>query len=300
MGTYKDTITHSLKTLEGLLGLYVLSNNTKISDLPINDFLDTYVKSEAFKKLPKSKQFNGDAMFLLTTLSMLDRRCSFGRVSVLDFRSYTGVDILFDLIYPFQKKENLSNELLKNLDGLKSYLELLETSSLKYINTLSYRYIRVFICLLLVKNYFNASVVGNFIINQIYIGDGIDNSIKIKLEDMKRSNETVIRAADNARNATDIKDRNGLSHAVGSANRAVKKTKKTISEIKNKVFSEDEEEKLTTNKPKPKNKQKEKEETEVETIMDTKQDGQETVKVEKPVEEDDNSNTRKSSMFGGS
>jgi hypothetical protein len=183
MKVYKDSLQDILKNCETVLGLNELVQNKSMVRMPIEEFFSELQKRNLREK-SGTRDINVSCSHLICSLCYTNSRCNFRRVSVLDFSSHTRIDILANLLLPFRKRENLTKDIKKNAISIMQYLDMLESKNKKFIGTMSYRYIRLFVVFLAVNDYAHASMVVEFLLDQIFLSESLDKAVKQKLKDL--------------------------------------------------------------------------------------------------------------------
>lgn len=189
---YKKSVQHLLKDVETVLGVYNASQVSSTLELaPIETFVEGF-KTHWGKITPdKFTAVKSKCSLFLSSLCYTDSMCSFNRRAVLDFSNHIRVDLLCNIMSVFLKRENMTKSSLEDVRGLINYLSLLESRNLKFISSLSYRYIRLVICFYLIGDYSDCSVIANFILQQAFISSGVDNSVREHLRDIVESRKEL-------------------------------------------------------------------------------------------------------------
>lgn len=227
-----------LKNMEEVLGVYNLvpSFNTTSELLPIEDYCKTVIKYlKGFKGKSKLELLSKSGYFL-TTLCFIKSICSFKRISLLDFSEVPRVDALAQLLIPFLKRENITEEIEDNVNYLVQYLKVLESKNSNFLNSMSYRYLRLFITLTYARYFKLASIVADFIIDQIFIGEDLDNSVRQKLDDLIDARKYV-NVIDKNYGVTKVKDDSQPSESVEKekSNGVVNLVKDTVKKVEDVV-----------------------------------------------------------------
>lgn len=230
-----------LKNMEEVLGVYNLvpSFNTTSELLPIEDYCKIVIGYlKGFKGKSKLELLSKSGYFL-TTLCFIKSICSFKRISLLDFSEVPRVDALAQLLIPFLKRENITEEIEDNVNYLVQYLKVLESKNSNFLNSMSYRYLRLFITLAYARYFKLASIVADFIIDQIFIGEDLDNSVRQKLDDLIDARKYV-NVIDKNYGVTKVKDEQDDSQPNESvekekSNRVVNLVKDTVKKVEDVV-----------------------------------------------------------------
>lgn len=227
-----------LKNMEEVLGVYNLvpSLNTTSELLPIEDYCKTVIGYlKGFKGKSKLELLSKSGYFL-TTLCFIKSICSFKRISLLDFSEVPRVDALAQLLIPFLKRENITEEIEDNVNYLVQYLKVLESKNSNFLNSMSYRYLRLFITLAYARYFKLASIVADFIIDQIFIGEDLDNSVRQKLDDLIDARKYV-NVIDKNYGVTKVKDDSQPNESVEKekSNGVVNLVKDTVKKVEDVV-----------------------------------------------------------------
>lgn len=196
-----------LKNMEEVLGVYNLVPSLKTTSelLSIEDYCDVITNYlDGFKGKSKLELLSKSGYFL-TTLCFIKSICSFKRISLLDFSEVPRVDALAQLLIPFLKRENITEEIELNINYVVQYLKVLESKNSNFLNSMSYRYLRLFVTLANARYFKLASIVADFIIDQIFIGEDLDNSVRQKLDELIDARKYV-NVIDKEYGVTKVKD----------------------------------------------------------------------------------------------
>lgn len=170
---------------ENSLEVYTTFEGQTLELLPINDFCIKYSKLIRISDLDSDSHLKCGEY--LTSLSYLNSVCNYNRISVLDFETYRSLDILAGLLTPFSKKDYLNKKTLKSITVIVKYLMTLEKQTVEIIKSMSYRYIRLFLSLMWRNDYTHASIVARFLLDQMFIGNGIDKAVGYKIKEVKKA-----------------------------------------------------------------------------------------------------------------
>lgn len=168
---YNKKLSQVLNNIEDVYGLRAEGADGKVIAVSgINSFLsETLVKlkhmSEAEKR--KCKQTMGahaaELQFIATYLR-------FYNTVKLSFKQIEGIrevtDVLLRFLHVDTKSENM-----KYLNVVIRVLVTLDVKNPKSVNTLGYRYLRVFVLLAITADLVNASIVAEFLLNQISLAE---------------------------------------------------------------------------------------------------------------------------------
>lgn len=195
MPAYSNVTNNLLLSCENSLGVYTSLEGKTLEFLPIEDYCVQYKKLTSTDSDVRGTHLSCGEY--LTSLCYLDSLCNYHRVSVLDFSKHRHLDTLANLLIPFTKKTDINKSSVETIDSIILYLALLEKQSISVINSMSYRYVRLFISLVGKSDYAHSSLVANFILNQLFIGTGLDDAIKQKSRELKSAKKKVDRLVTN-------------------------------------------------------------------------------------------------------
>ena len=85
----------------------------------------------------------------------------------LDFSKYPGMRSAVRVLINFTKQKTVNMQTMRSLNKLIELLVIIENDYVQYRRGLAYRFIRLFIVLVLYGNFVNAAVVADFILNQL-------------------------------------------------------------------------------------------------------------------------------------
>lgn len=164
---YNTSLSNIIYKIEDVYGLRVPGSTGKaISNLPINAFmseLQVIVKQMSLiERQDKRKAVGAQIAELMFVQSYL----RFFRTSKLNFSNFEGirqVSHVLSLAIQYDKDTNLA----QHINVLVRSLQTCDRMNPHSINTLSYRYIRLFIITVVTADLVHASVLAEFILNQI-------------------------------------------------------------------------------------------------------------------------------------
>lgn len=242
MSKYGDSLSSILRNCESSLGIFKSVKGQKLETVPILEFFNIY------KHLEFSREQLLEAMktcgYNMASLTYLDFRCTYRKVSVLDFGLHGRVDLLANLLLPYVRRTGVTVLVKNNITYIVSYLELLESKNKDFIKTLSYRYIRLFLVYVLRGDLTHAGMTANFILNQIFISENIDNAIRDKIDDLMNAGKEVEKIKNEYFEGRDIKHM--YRKTAQTVEDAVDKSKDSLGKFKsirkNKVSFDDDKE----------------------------------------------------------
>lgn len=183
-----DRCKYVLTSLEDVLGIHSYQGRESLESLPIDTFLKLYkplIESKRNKETIKEVKSN------MMKLSYIDAVSMYEKETLLDFRKHKRVDLLATLLSYFRTSKITLEQIKDNFTSIVSYLSLLDNKNRNMVNSLSYRYVRIVLILILLEDYCSCSVVSNFIINQIFLGEGIFTAIRNKINSNRKARKKV-------------------------------------------------------------------------------------------------------------
>lgn len=191
--SYKLMTQQILKDVESNLGVYKALPNSSgtLELLPISKFVEAFKNNWGKMTPEKFTSIKSKCSIYLSSLAYTDAMCNFNRRAVLDFSNHIRVDLLCNLMSIFLKRENISGYAKEDVSGIINYLSLLESRDLRFISSMSYRYIRLFVCFYLIGDYSDCSVIANFIVQQAFVSEGVDNSVRDHLKEIVESRKEL-------------------------------------------------------------------------------------------------------------
>lgn len=191
MSTYNNVANNLLMGCENSLGIYTSLEGKTLEVVSIEEFCTNYSKLIKEGSLDSSAHVKCGEY--LTSLCYLNSICNYSRISVLDFSNHLGTDKLANFLIPFGKKKNLNKKTLELTTSVVKYLLLLEKQSSSSVSSMCYRFIRLFVALVWRHDYASASIVSRFLLDQLFLGSGLDDSVKQKAKEIKRARKEVDR-----------------------------------------------------------------------------------------------------------
>lgn len=142
-------------------------NGTELLKYDINNVLQ-YVKAEC-SKLGASQQYStnlqaGESLVLLSYVSM---RMKYYNKKRLDYKDYPHMKRVAEILLKFTYGGTVTKEAILDLNQIIVIMTQIDDRFVVHKFGLGYRYLRIFIILVLYGNYPNAAVVADFIINQL-------------------------------------------------------------------------------------------------------------------------------------
>jgi hypothetical protein len=152
--------------------LYGLTSNVNGSILGRDDIIDVvkYIKGNLKQQDPsKVYDINVSAGKSLVLLSYVSSRMKFFNKKRLDYSAYPYMKTVCKVLLNFTSSSTVNVDNVKLVNKIIVILSKIDERFVQYRYGLGYRYLRIFIIMILYGNYTNAAVVADFILNQIIV-----------------------------------------------------------------------------------------------------------------------------------
>lgn len=165
LDVYKATLVHIIHDLESI---YDIGSMNK-GDIPINSVMNK-IKND-FKTLNENEilERNMRAGRVIASLSYCYFRMDFFKIKRLNYKAYPCLDIIIDTLKKYIEFSDISENNKYEINKVIALLNELDKSQPKLVTTMSYRFLRIFILLVLNNSLANASVVAKFVLQQIIL-----------------------------------------------------------------------------------------------------------------------------------
>lgn len=179
MDVYQRHLHNTVIEIEERYSLHtLLSPNIKVVDLGIKEFLEEVRKIYESSKEEDIKTMNIRAGQKVAMLAYLDNRLRFFNYVKLDFSVYPSLDKVVSTLKIFTNKDTLNKDSRGYANIIAETLEQIEERFEIYRKSLGYKFLRLFLVLLIFNNDTDASVVANLIVNQILISRRSDKDAR--------------------------------------------------------------------------------------------------------------------------
>lgn len=156
--------------IEGLCGLSLRTDEgVLVGDMNMDDVI-AYCAENSSKLPPNAlKDLNVSIGRKVVLLSYISCRLHFFGKKKLDFSAIPCMKEIASLLIRFTEKRNLSDDLLSHLNKAVVILAEVDNKDRTAKKTLSYRYLRIFLLLVIYGSNCNAGVVAVFILEQLIV-----------------------------------------------------------------------------------------------------------------------------------
>lgn len=175
-----------LRECENFLGIYKVVNgsSTSLELLDVKNFIVEFRERTSKLSEEELTKIKSGCGYYIATLCYTNSELNFRREMVLDFKKHTRADLLCRLLVPFLKRENQTKDVMKNIEYISKYLSVLELKDKRFKKTLTYRFIRLFVCFILIGDLSHASMTADFVIQQAFLSEGVDNAVRQNIKDL--------------------------------------------------------------------------------------------------------------------
>lgn len=168
--TYITMLSKVVQSIESTYGLDTTdSKGQKISALGIAEVIE-YVKQSisSMSKDDISRKNKAIAKDVIL-LSYLSQRIKYYDYVKLNFKKYPAIREVAKILLKFTSASRVSQDGKRQIGKLIKLLEELDKKQVKIRAGLAYKYLRIFIIMVLYGNLCNASVIADFIISQFVV-----------------------------------------------------------------------------------------------------------------------------------
>lgn len=166
--SYFNKLTEIVTDLENL---YELNKENELGLVWVKANITDIVKHVQQSQKERSKdeiyELNKVAGKQVILLSYLSQRLHFFGKSELSFKDYPFLKEIVDILMRFTKRSSISGDSMRKVNRVIAILSDIDAKYVQFRFSLGYRYLRIFITMLLYQNFWNASVIANMIIEQI-------------------------------------------------------------------------------------------------------------------------------------
>ena len=167
---YRDALANVVKDIENAYNLKSYSiNGSSYLNADIVDLIaeiNKDIKSLDKREIQNRNVAAGQATALLPYIS---RRCIFYGKKRLDFSHYPSLDKIAPILLAFTKAQEIKSSYLTEVNKIVQLLSEIDMRFINFRGGLGYRYLRIFVILVIYGNFSNASCVADFIINQFVV-----------------------------------------------------------------------------------------------------------------------------------
>lgn len=195
MKTNKSTesLSSLVSELELQLGMNVSVNGGSLKGLPLYDFLLVMQKSVKTSDSESLKKYSYHISSFCMKLSYFNDRFAFQNRNVLDFTLYDNADVLCSFFLQYQEHRDIKDFKNRELSTFIEYIKIMEQSNSGLQDTLSYRFIRLFLTLVCMGFHVDASVVCQFLRNQFWVFEGLNPRSKLSNAERTKLMNKVMR-----------------------------------------------------------------------------------------------------------
>lgn len=217
--------------LEIGLGLNATINGSVVKQLPLKSFLNQFKKNLSQCNESKLLEFRTNLIKFSSTLSYLDHSITFKGGKYLDFTLYDDLQVLAVNLIAYCDSNKSKDFKENNLKVLVEYLSILEQKHSTLMETLSYKFIRIFILLLCMGCDVDAFITCSFIKNQFWINQGVNPYSKLSTKKIEKRKNKL--------NKKKLKHKNNvITNIKSSVKNKVKSLDENVDSFVNKVSND--------------------------------------------------------------
>lgn len=170
--SYFVKLEEILQSVEQIYGLNEVNElNLAVNKLDITDILSITQQNVKNKKSEEIYKMNEEVGKQIILLSFLMQRLQFFKKLELSFSNYPLMSEIIEILSLFLSHDTISEDAIRKLNRIVAIIETIDKKYIKFRFALGYRYVRIFIIMILYKNYINASIVASLIISQVAIAE---------------------------------------------------------------------------------------------------------------------------------
>lgn len=170
--SYLKNLGSIITAIEVSVGLNKLHGSVPLSRAPLSTVLSVVQPEVQKLKSTSAEAYHkiiNDINESLIILNYTSSRMQYFKQVSLDFRMYPKIDTVANVLITFATKTQITTDDLKSLNSLATILEYTEKRAARCHSSLSYRYLRIFMILVLYSkgSYFLPSIVAHFLLTQM-------------------------------------------------------------------------------------------------------------------------------------
>lgn len=170
---YVTALSEVLLKLENVYGMRKEINGQRLLELPAKEviaYYNDFIKSRNKDDLSK---INSQAGREVVLLAYLTRRMSYFKKKRLDYSKYSNMKTITKVLVAYSKAYTVNETSIRDINKIIALLVDIDKKHVNYRNSLGYRYLRILAVMMMCGNYCNASIVADFILNQIIIREDL-------------------------------------------------------------------------------------------------------------------------------
>lgn len=184
---YTEHFSKLVLELEDICGLNKTVRGTKVADLKICDVVAIMKEDKKMLTVKDINQISSQCAKLVCPLLYLSARTTYYDSAVLKFNKYKNLGSLYDTIRGYVGEYSLKQDIKTKNRFLMEFLIYQEQMYSNVLNSLSYRFIRLLLILVLIGDYADVSIVAQMIAMQISIGTGQEKVNNLKRYEQGRT-----------------------------------------------------------------------------------------------------------------
>lgn len=167
---YITALSNIIISLESIYGLREKNTNgVLVGDTGINDVL-RYVEQDLGKSnIDRLNEKNTKASRDLILLAYLSGRMEYFSLTKLNYTHYPALRPVAEVLLVYTKAKNITNNSIHDIGKIVRLLQSVDENQVKLRIGLAYKYLRIFVVLVVNKNLTGAYVVADLILSQFRV-----------------------------------------------------------------------------------------------------------------------------------
>lgn len=163
---YGSALSRILLATEKVYGIDSIDPDSTMTTLELKSRIETELKSMSREQVIKRNRLAGEHIMPLPFITMKMKFFGYIRLIYVD---YPGLHQTVSVLLRFTNKDTITVEAYKDLNKIIILLNEIDKKQIQLKSHLAYRYLRMFVILLLNNNTFCASIFADLILNQIVV-----------------------------------------------------------------------------------------------------------------------------------
>lgn len=163
---YTSALSKVLLSVEKVYGIDKLDPDCSVTMLEIKSVIEQQLKRMTKEDIVARNKKAGEQIVPLPFISMKMKYFGYVRLS---YSKYPGMTQIVSVLLKFTNKDTVSTEAYKELNRIVVLLNEIDKKQIQLKTHLAYRYLRMFVILLLNNNTYCAAIFADLILNQLII-----------------------------------------------------------------------------------------------------------------------------------
>lgn len=163
---YNTSLSEILHRLESIYSIDKLDPKNNLEMFALKNKLQEKIKGMSKEEAASLNKKAGEEIVLLSYIS--SKLKYYGYVK-LSYHQYPALDVVIPTLIKFTKIDSVNRESFKELKSIIVLLNEIDKTQIALRKHLAYRYMRLFLVLVLHKNLHGAAVIADLILNQMVV-----------------------------------------------------------------------------------------------------------------------------------